>query len=363
MVLMRLILMVCLHKFPTAVCNGWESNSVLQATTVRPTDKSVAPLVARRHVRSYTYGVSCSCYGTVSMRELRLWRDDYKISICAECCTIIFLFHLECHLGSNTPHWCSHVIAETVWLLSFANMVEVSVLIGVSSQAPDPGIFAYVRMCWWASGHGRACLLLVVQLFASYVWVVRPTWVLVLSSWGSSHVDTCTCPTVFSFRFWCFCFSMRIVTVCDSLSGVFAEWSRNPGRLSYPIPLRRCMGNVVFSGVSELFFCAHSIWCPQRRLSHINLRLLYWSPVGLAWVKIYKPLHHWPCMMLCDFIGSSLNWDVYVCPICPAIHLRRCFVEWMRPLLWVVKVGFLYLGVAGVTIAAKKPIFYQKIRR
>ena len=220
-----------------------------------------------------------------------------------------------------------------------------------------------VRMCWWASGHGRACLLLVVQLFASYVWVVRPTWVLVLSSWGSSHVDTCTCPTVFSFRFWCFCFSMRIVTVCDSLSGVFAEWSRNPGRLSYPIPLRRCMGNVVFSGVSELFFCAHSIWCPQRRLSHINLRLLYWSPVGLAWVKIYKPLHHWPCMMLCDFIGSSLNWDVYVCPICPAIHLRRCFVEWMRPLLWVVKVGFLYLGVAGVTIAAKKPIFYQKIRR
>ena len=37
-------------------------------------------------------------------------------------------------------------------------MVEVSVLIGVSSQAPDPGIFAYVRTYVLMSVWPRSCL-------------------------------------------------------------------------------------------------------------------------------------------------------------------------------------------------------------
>ena len=41
-------------------------------------------------------------------------------------------------------------------------------------------------------------------------------------------------------------------------------------------------------------------------------------------------------------------------PCYVSIYVRRCFVEWMRPLLCVVEVRFLYLGVAGVTITANR---------
>ena len=41
-------------------------------------------------------------------------------------------------------------------------------------------------------------------------------------------------------------------------------------------------------------------------------------------------------------------------PCFPSTYVRRCFVEWMRPLLCVVEVRFLYLGVAGVTITANR---------
>jgi hypothetical protein len=74
-------------------------------------------------------------------------------------------------------------------------------------------------------------------------------------------------------------------------------------RLSYPIPLRRCMGNVEFSGVSELYLARLVLGSVLIIFGVLSggFRILtcvyfYGSPVGLARVKIY-----------CDFIGTRLN--------------------------------------------------------
>ena len=105
--------------------------------------------------------------------------------------------------------------------------------------------------------------------------------------------------------------------VYDTLRALRHAPSRIPGRLSYPIPLRRCMGNVEFPFVSELYVCTLHVFL--RMLLHPEIlgdSLTYPIPLRRCMGNVEFPcvselylctLHVW-CFVLCSFYLVSGGW-------------------------------------------------------